>query len=200
MLIKKIELMLSVNALTKTALMIVACAFLFAAVTSDVTAQQKPKRLQKPQIKIISCKADDEDCFIQAAETCRKANVTITKSIDLFGMFTTTGTSYQEIKGGRNGNCTIYFRTEKVDVKFTEEFIRKMKVKGATQQQIEQAELKANKNADLTEGMDGVCIYKTETLVALLKKWKDGNFSTSDWKGGNCRGTMFDQTVRIIEQ
>ena len=61
-------------------------------------------------------------------------------------------------------------------------------------------ELKANNEADEAEGKDGVCTFKTKNLLALLKKWKSESFSTDDWKTGNCRGTMFDQTIWKIKQ
>ena len=194
-----VELVLSVNALTRTALIVAGCTLLFSLGSLNGIAQKKSKRLQKPQVKIISCKTDDEDCFFRAAEICRKANVTATKSLDLFGIVI-TATSYSEIRGGRKGFCTLYFRNEKTDIKFSEELVRKMKESGLTQQEIEQKELKANKDADATEKTEGVCTFKTEHLVALLKKWKNGVFSSNDWKDGNCRGTMFDQTSWKIEQ
>ena len=199
MLSKKMELALSANALMKTASMVVGWALFFTLGSLNGIAQTKSKRLQKPQVKIISCKTDDQDCYSRAVETCQKANVTITKSLDLFGIIV-TATSYSEIRGGEKDACTIYFRTEKVNVKYSEELIRKMEERGQTQQDIEQAEWEANKEADATEKTEGVCTFKTENLVALLQKWKRGSFSTDDWKGVNCRGIVFDQNVRTVKK
>ena len=168
---------------------------LLAVVSADAIAQTKPKRRQAAQVAPVVCAENDQDCFIQAAETCRKANITFSGGIKWFGMLETSGTSYREIRGGRGGNCTIYFKTIKNDVKFTEEFIQKMKARGHTQEEINEAELKANESADSTEGTDGVCTFKTAKLVALLRKWKSGESSSDDWKGGNCRGTMFDRML-----
>ena len=120
------------NNVKKTISMIAVCAALFALVSLGVIAQTKSKHRPAAKVTPIVCKENDEDCFIQAAETCRKANLTRTGSVDLLGMFTTTSTFYQEIRGGRNGNCTTYFRAGKAEVKFTAEFIRKMKESGAT--------------------------------------------------------------------
>jgi hypothetical protein len=39
-----------------------------------------------------------------------------------------------------------------------------MKEESGTQQEIEQAELKANKFADTEESIDGVCNFKTKNL------------------------------------
>ena len=147
------------NEQKKTIVTVALCALLFALVSLDVIAQTKSKRRQAAKVAPVVCKENDEDCFIQAAETCRKANLTLSASINWFEMLTTTGTGYREIRGGRGGNCTIYFKTIKADVKFTEEYIRKMKARGATQEQIDQKEREASESAKSTEGTDGVCTF-----------------------------------------
>src|SRR5438876_3497464 len=77
----------------KTVTTIVACALLFALVAFNATAQTNSKHRQMTQAKTVRCKNDDMECFLQAAETCRKANITVTQSIDIFGMVA-TATSY----------------------------------------------------------------------------------------------------------
>jgi hypothetical protein len=178
----------------------VAACLLLVVVSAGVFGQRKSMRRSATRVPPVVCRDGDEDCFIRAAETCRKAGLTVTGSLDLLGIFTTTGTSYREIRGRQNGDyCAIYFKTGKTDVKFTEEFVRKMKERGVTDEQIEQKELEANRTADLAEGSDGICTFKRAKLVALLRKWKSGSFSSEDWKGGDCRGTMFDQIAPVRE-
>jgi hypothetical protein len=181
------------NNLKKTISMIAACAVLFASVSFEAVAQTNSKRRRAARVAPVVCTENDEDCFIQAAETCRKASVTLKYSTITLNVFQTSGTTYQEIRGARNGSCTYYFRYEKADIKFTEEFIRKMKERGETQEEIEQKEKDASESVQSTRGKYGICTFKTERFVTLLKKWKTGAFSyPDDWQGGNCRGTMFD--------
>lgn len=166
---------------------------LLMAVSVDLIGQTKTKRRQPARKGKIVCAENDEDCFIQAAETCRKASGTITYSTIMFKIFQTSGATYREIRGGRGGKCAYFFRYEKADVKFTEEYIQKLKKRGETQEEIEQKEREASESAKSTEGKYGICAFKTERLVALLKKWRTGAFSyPDDWQGGNCRGTIFD--------
>ncbi len=177
----------------KTISNFVIASMMLVVVSAGVIAQTKSKRRQAAKVAPIVCKENDEDCFIQAAETCRKANIILTYSRIMLNVFQTSGTTYQEIRGGRNGNCTFYFRYEKADIKFTEEYIQKLKERGETQEEIEQKEKDASESVKLTEGKYGLCTFKTERLVELLKKWKTGAFAyPDDWQGGNCRGTIFD--------
>ncbi len=53
---------------------------LLALISTSVIAQKKSKQLQKPSAKILKCKDNDSDCFIRAANTCKKATLTMNKS------------------------------------------------------------------------------------------------------------------------
>ncbi len=166
---------------------------LLITVSVDLIGQTKTKRRQTAQNKKTVCAETDEDCFIRAAETCRKASIRITYSTITLNVFQTSGTTYREIRGGRNGNCTYFIKYEKFDVRFTEEYIQKLKKRGETQEEIAQKQREVSESGKSTAGKYGICTFKTERLVALLKKWKTGAFSyPDDWQGGNCRGTIFD--------
>ncbi|CAN5580736.1 hypothetical protein BH10ACI1_BH10ACI1_10620 [soil metagenome] len=166
---------------------------LLIVVSVDLFGQTKTKRPQVAQNRKIVCAENDQDCFIQAAETCRKANITLTYSGIMLRIFQTSSTTYEEIRGGRNGKCTFYFRYEKTDLRFTREYVEKLKERGETQEQIEEKERESRESMKSTEGKYGICTFKTERLVELLKKWKTGASSyPDDWQGGNCRGTIFD--------
>ena len=179
---------------------IVGGILLLTSLPLAMIAQTKSRPRQKPPAEMIHCTGDDRVCFYNAVETCRRANVTSTITMDIYGTMTQVSTSFMEVRGKRNSRCMIYYRTEKNDLKFSANFIAKMKEKGASQQQIEEAEMRANQSADTTEGLNGVCGFKLAALTVLVKNWKAGLFSTDDWKGANCRGTMFDQTVRKVKQ
>jgi len=188
---------------------------LLALVSPSVIAQKKSKQLQKPSAKILKCKDNDSDCFIRAANTCKKATLTMNKSL-LEKMMnpnvpnpTYTQTSRYEIRGKRNGKCTFFSKVEKSDVIFSEDYIRYvMKEEGKTRQEAEQIMSEQREASQQMAGLDGVCSFQTEKLVALLNGWwqKDGgySFSTKDFEGADCQGKLYNftlpnQTIKLSE-
>ncbi|MBA3321855.1 MAG: hypothetical protein H0T45_10480 [Pyrinomonadaceae bacterium] len=174
---------------------VVGCLLLSALVSLDASAQTKSQQHRKPSVKVVNCKDGDYGCFIQAANTCRKAKLRSTDSNNI-GSLMITVTYYSEIRGRQKGKCTFYTKLEEEDIKYDEALIRSLKEEGKTPQEIEQAELDANKAADETEGRDGVCSFTTEKLVTLLKERKEmSRFDSKDWK--DCRGTMFNNSFTL---
>ena len=150
--------------------------------------------LEQPSWKITEddiadCKTDF-DCFIKASKGCNQAKMTHTSTVNIFGMIQTT-TSFFEIKGIEEDKCIFYIRNEKNDLKFSDEIIQQMLANGITQEQIQEQEQEANKNADLAEGIDGTCRFNTNDLTLTLNKWKMGEFSTDDYSIAECSGKMF---------
>jgi hypothetical protein len=181
----------------------------------DAIAQTKSKPQQKPSAKIVKCKDNDSDCFIRAANTCRKATLRMNKSL-LEKMLnpdiphpTYTQMYRYEIRGAKNGKCTFYAKLEKADVTFSEDYIRYvMKDEGKTRQKVEQIMSQEKEGIQQTAGRDGVCSFQTKKLVAMLNGWwqKDGgySFSTKDFEGANCQGTLYNftlpnQTIKLQE-
>jgi hypothetical protein len=162
-----------------------------AAFSQDKSVRRKPTRDIAPRA-LVDCK-EDMDCFIRAAQTCRRASVTRPASLTLFGM-TTTSTAFIETRNKRADRCTVYMRTETVETKFDEAMKRKLLANGMTPEDFEEMVAGAEKHAHDAEGADGTCLFKTRDYVTLLKRWKAGAFSTEDWKLGNCKGRMFPET------
>ncbi len=110
--------------------LVVGCMLLSTLASLDAIAQTKSKPQQKPSAKIVKCKDNDSDCFIRAANTCRKATLRMNKSL-LEKMLnpdiphpTYTQMYRYEIRGAKNGKCTFYAKLEKADVTFSEDYIR----------------------------------------------------------------------------
>jgi len=140
--------------------------------------------------EITDCKTDF-DCFIEASKDCNQAKMTHTSTVNIFSMMQTT-TLFFEIKGVEKDKCIFYIRNEKNDLKFSDELIQQMLASGVTQEQIQEEEQKANKNADIAEGIDGTCKFNTNDLISILNKWKVDKFSTDDYGIAECSGEMFE--------
>ena len=145
----------------------------------------------------IDC-GDDFDCFIDASENCNPANLKQILTLNLFGVEQTTSTTYK-ILGTESDKCNIYLRTDSIDLNFPEDI-------GISQEEIdEQKEM-----YDALEGREGTCMFETNDLTDMLKRWKQGNFSSGEvscsfksegktectTKGGDfgaaeCNGTYF---------
>ena len=181
-----------------------------ATITEEPGVQPEEPTTTEPT-DISDCESD-LDCLIKASKNCDKAKVIDTKTTEMFGMLLTT-TTFLEIKGMEENKCALYLRIEKQDVHFSDEMVQKMLDGGTTQEQIEQQEQEANKQADIVEGKDGICKFKSSNdLTAFLSKWKEGNLSgsvscklvddswectsTGDWAVAECEGEIFGQQFR----
>lgn len=140
----------------------------------------------------IDC-GTDFDCFIEASRDCNPAKITHTLGpLNIFGMLQTT-TSSLEIKGLEADKCVLYTRTEKIDLKFSEEAIQGLLASGLTHEEIQQKEQETNEQYDTFEGADGTCKFAPNDLTAMLDRWKAGQFSSEDWAVAECEGVMFSQ-------
>lgn len=180
------------------------CLLLSTLVSVDATARTKSKRLQKSSAKIVKCKDNDSDCFIRAANICQKATLTMSQPSSLWNPNaphpTQTQTSRYEIRGRRNGKCIFYSKIEKNDIDYDEAYVRYlMKEEGKTRQEVEQMLSEQREAFRQTAGRDGVCSFQTERLSALLNRWwqKGGgtSFSTNDFEGADCQGTLYNFTL-----
>lgn len=175
-------------------LLVLATVLLFAAeiihTGAHVTSHRATNAARRPAS--IDCK-NDMDCFIRAAQTCRRASVTRTSSLSIFGI-TITPTWFIETRGKRAEQCTVYMRTEKVEAKINEATKRSLLANGMTPAEFEEMSTAAEKHVHEGEGADGTCLFKTKDYVALLKRWNAGTYSTEDGKLGRCKGRMFPDT------
>lgn len=191
--------------LKNTILPFVGCVLLSALVSIDAKAQTKSNWFQKTSAKIIKCKDNDSDCFIRAAKTCRKATLQMDKPpIGLWNPNAPHPTYAQtlryEIKGEKNGKCTFYSKIEKSDVQYSEDFILfAMKDRGITRQEVEKELSEERQAYQRLAGRDGVCLFQTKKLVDILNGWwqKGGGykFSTKDFEGADCQGTLYNFTL-----
>jgi hypothetical protein len=192
--------------LTNSILSVLGCFVILTLVCINGCAQLKTKQNQKHSAKTVKCKTNDYACFIQAANSCRRATLTMNKSL-LEGMMnpnqphpTYTRTDLFEIRGLENGQCIFYSKIEKADVKYNEDYILSViKEEGKTRQEVEQIMAEERKGIQQTAGRNGVCSFPTPKLVAILNGWwqKDGGSSVSskDFEGAKCQGTLYNFTL-----
>lgn len=148
-------------------------------------------------LEVIDCKNSFE-CFIQASRNCKLSKITNTLTADIFGVKQTTS-SYYEIKGLESNKCIFYIRTEKIDLSFPPE---------VPQETVNEQKQLYKK----LEGRYGTCNFNTNDLVAMLSRWKEGNFEggascslvESNWEctytgdfevAQNCQGDYFSQQL-----
>lgn len=150
---------------------------------------------------------DDEDCFIAAAKTCQPASFTNYESVDL-GDSVLSKTDYYEIRGGSADECKLYTKvlswtakpveiSEQEKKRKEKEFIEKgwtvKELTEAEKKDREEMRLAMEKRMSDAVGTGGICTFTTTKLVALLKRWKAGSFSSGDYKGAQCKGTYFTE-------
>ncbi len=152
------------------------------------------------------------DCFINAANTCAKANFTNTLSLEIFGMNTTT-TTYYEISRNQTNLCNLKLKTLDEHINFTDNLTQQMLAGGATQDEINQQQQQSNDQLRPLIGREGICQFKPTKLNNLLMNWRDGNFSggvscslnldnssnctySGDWQlAENCSGQYFNTSL-----
>ena len=134
----------------------------------------------------------DIDSLIQALKAGKPAKAINTSFVNMFGMVQTTE-NFLEIKDIKGGQCTLYLRIEKNDLKLSDAMRKKMKEDGASLTEIDEKEQNASERAKSIEGRYGTAVFKTSELIPILEKWKMGKFSTRDWKAAEQKsGPMFE--------
>jgi len=149
--------------------------------TSEEVVSPMPTKETPTGITAMDCK-QDFDCFIQASQNCKLAKVDYTTTTDIFGVKQTTK-SFFEIKGAEATKCIFFLRTEKIDLAFP----------ASVPPEIVSQQKEIYKKL---EGRSGSCQFNTSDLTAMLSKWKQGNFSTEDFKAAECSGTYFEQLAQ----
>lgn len=145
------------------------------------------------------CDENDYDCFITAAKTCEPASVMISQTVDL-GVTTIIGSDLYEIKGRDAKGCRLYRKVLVWEMKDNPEFIEKMKSKGLELPERDEEISKMNeKRMKDAIGTDGICSFATERLAKLFEDWKDGSFSSEDFRGAKCKGTYFTPANGFVE-
>jgi len=125
-------------------------------------SQEKPKENNE-----IDC-GEDFDCFVNASENCNLAKLKHSLTLNLFGVEQTTSKTYK-IMGIESNKCILFLSTDNIDLNFPEDA-------GISEESInEQKEM-----YDALEDREGTCKFETKDLTNMLKRWKQGNFSSGE--------------------
>ena len=134
------------------------------------------------------------DCFIQASGTCAPAKMVRNTSVDFFGMIL-SGSTYMEIQNTSGaGKCSLYSLTLDSSVKLSDAMVAAALAKGTSIDDIKKQEAESSAQAKAVVGMNGTCKFNTDSLSALLAKWKSGSSSSDDFAGADCRGKLYESS------
>ena len=145
--------------------------------------------------KEIECGDDDLDCFNDALEECLLADLTLTVHDDNNESVDKEITTYFRIEEEDDDKCEVFFRTEKIDIEFTDDYIDELQDDpyNYTEEEIEDLEDDAQDDADELEGNDWTCHFEDyDNLVDILNDWEDGDYAISDFESYECEGDYFD--------
>ncbi len=138
----------------------------------------------------------DFDCFINASLNCSLANVNYTSNNNLEGIIFTS-TTLMELKGIQETKCVYYQKTESNSAEFSNESVQELLDANLTQENINQQKQIINESAQEIVGLEKICKFNTENLIAMLQRWKQGNFSTDDWDVAECVGSQTESSSII---
>jgi len=134
---------------------------------------------------------EDMQCFIEAGENCDPAVVLFPLELDMMGVMIKS-TTYQEIVGPEGDLCVVRFRTEEISIEYSQEAIDQMLATGMTQEMID--ETIAQVEAQAQQGkLDETCRIDVDQLTAIMSQWEEGSFSTEDWVGMDCEGSVMGE-------
>lgn len=131
------------------------------------------------------------DCFINSSRACKESKVEFTQSIDFMGLATRTTSLLAINSTGSGATCSIYMKTLDSGVSFSEAAKSDLKKDGKSDAEISAAEAQWDSEAKKSIGRDGTCVMPRENLTGMLTRWGNGSFSTNDYRGASCTGSMF---------
>lgn len=119
----------------------------------------------------IDCE-DNFDCLMQAAQDCSPARAIIATSTNVSDIKQTITSSY-EIQGYQTEKCIFVTKIEKIDLVFPtstpEDVVAQQKASYKT-----------------FEGREMVCKFSVTDLVAMIDRWKIGEFAIDDFDVAEC--------------
>jgi len=145
------------------------------------------------QPTITDC-SSDLNCFIEQSRLCNVSKINYTQTIDFFGLVGTAESLMELNKTGDEKTCELHIKNIKNIAYFSEAAKQKMRDNNISDEQIAAQERTVNESAAKNQGQEGRCIYLRENLTTVLTNWKNGHFSTSDYRVANCTGSMFPST------
>lgn len=158
---------------------------------------------------VVDC-GTDLGCFINASRASRLAKVDYTMVVDFFGMFL-ANTDSLAIKGKDGDKLLFSQKTIAADAALTEAMIKAAQAKGMSDADVQKALTTAKGVAELMQaasvnvdpkleqqlksakenqrariGTGKECKFPQPALTAMLERWQQGKFSSSDYDPGQC--------------
>ena len=146
----------------------------------------------------IDCEKD-LSCFVSASKTCSEAKVNYVIKTDMFGVMQETDINY-ELKTTNEGKCSLSLIVNDINIRYTDSLIDMMKQGGVIQDQINQQLEKTESQYDIFVEKEGVCKGDKTEISAILKRWQEGAFSTSDLNNLECSGPYFDLRTGSVNE
>ncbi len=132
------------------------------------------------------------DCFIEKATEKQDVRMTMTNTLDIFGIINET-TSLVTLETKETGQYLYSAKVLDSRVYFSEEMINEAKIEGTSQADIDKQVLELNQTQDSLIGITNKCAF-SETdypkFLAILEENKLGNFSTEDFSFADCNVMM----------
>lgn len=135
-------------------------------------------------------------CFISAAKNCTPSFVEETQTLDLFGLYSQTNKAKLTITGyDLAKRCGYISKVITANVDYSPEIKSSPEYKSATDEEKKADLAKVSESVKMTIGMTTKCSFTTTYLSAILAKWSKGEYSSEDYKPGNCTST--DSTGQV---
>ncbi|MBI4319728.1 MAG: hypothetical protein HY675_14665 [Chloroflexi bacterium] len=128
----------------------------------------------------------DINCLIGASQGGVPAKLTfVVPALEIFGLTLST-TSLLAVEGADGDRIFFYQETIEAEVTVSDEAIAAMRGMGMPEANINAMIDSANADAQRTVGTGKRCEFAEPDLTAMLQRWKEGEFSSSDWDSGTC--------------
>lgn len=139
------------------------------------------------------CDDDDIDCFYDAIEDCKLAELTWTVQDETNSSLEKEIRTYMLIEGKDDDDkCEIYFKTRDVELAFTSDYKDELEALNYTSTEIDDMESDAEDEAKEVENNDFLCKFEDYAdAIDILNEWEDGDYTISMFED-YCEGDYFD--------
>jgi len=137
----------------------------------------------------INC-GTEMKCFIAAAKNCAPAFVEETQTLDIFGIYSQTNKTKMTLTGyDLAKRCGYISKVITANVDYGAEIKSSPEYIAATDEEKKADLAEVSDSVKITIGMTTKCSFTTTYLSAILAKWSKGEYSSEDYKPGNCTTT-----------
>lgn len=179
------------------------------AVASPTKPAATPASTQQPASGAVDC-GTDLSCFIEASRAGRVTTVSYTMAADFLGAFL-ANTDTLAVTGKDGAQLVFSQRTTAAEASVSQAVVDVAKAKGMTEADLQKAlttgtgiiDLMRAANATLSPdvaqrlislqqtqkeriGTGKECKFPQQALTAMLERWQQGKFSSSDYDSGTC--------------